>query len=95
MSLYFVVHAVKMDNGIAFVDGRLGGGTLKTGHVFDRSFSSTDAWQKKENGLPCALVVQGIEAYRHKFDELHSGMTARLSLTGSHLSAVQPKSIIE
>lgn len=92
---YFVVHAVKMEDGIALVDGRHCEGVLKPGHLFSRSFPSVDAWQKKEDGVPCAVVVQKIEAYRHQFEELSAGMTARLSLTGSHLSAVKPKSVIE
>ena len=57
--------------------------------------SSVDAWQKKEDGVPFAAVVQRIEAYRHQFDELSAGMTARLTLTGSHLSVVKPQSVIE
>jgi hypothetical protein len=92
---YFIVHAVKTEGGVVLVDGRLCAGVLKRNHLFSHSFVSTDARQKREEGLPCALVVQDIEAYRHKLDELSSGMTARLSLIGRHLSAVRPNSVIE
>jgi hypothetical protein len=92
---YFVVHAVKVEDGVALVDGRHCEGVLKPGHLFSRSFPSVAAWEKKKDAVPCAAVVQRIEAYRHQFDELSAGMTARLSLTGSHLSAVKPKSVIE
>jgi hypothetical protein len=84
-----------MEDGVALVDGRHCEGVLKTGHRFSRSFPSVDAWQKKEDGVTCAAVVQRIEAYRHQFDELSAGMTARLTLLGSHLSAVQPRSVLE
>jgi hypothetical protein len=92
---HFVVHAVKIDGDVAVVDGRHCEGVLKPGHLFSRSFPCVDAWRKKESGVPCAAVVQRIEAYRHQFDELSTGMTARLSLTGSHLSAVKPQCVIE
>jgi hypothetical protein len=94
-SPYFIVHSVTMADGVALVDGRLGEEALRIGHLFVRSFSSTSAWTKREDGVPCALVVQAIEAYQRKLDELSPGMTARLSLAGSHLSAVKPTSVIE
>lgn len=94
-SPYFLIHSVEMKDGFAFVDGRLGEVALKIGHVFDRSFPRTEAWQLKEEGLPCALVVRGIEAYRKPLDELSPGMTARLSIDGSHLSALKSAAVIE
>lgn len=92
---YFIIHAVETNDSVALVDGRLCEGPLKVGHLFNRSFSSVEAWQKREDGVPCALVVQRIEAYQHTLDELSAGMTARLWLVGSHLSAVKPTSVIE
>jgi len=94
-SLYFLVHSVQMQDGVALVDGRLGEVTLKIGHIFNRSFPDSNAWQKREGGLPCALVLRSIEAYRHQLDELSPGMTARLTLDGSHLSALKTAGVIE
>ena len=92
---YFIVHSVSSVDGMAFVDGRLGDHTLKVGDVFDRSFASVDTWNAKSDGEPCALTVRRIEAYTKQLDELSPGMTARLCLSGSHLSALKRAAIIE
>ena len=94
-SPYFIVHAVQLVDDVAFVDGRLGEGTMKVGHVFRRSYSELDSWRSREDGQPCDLVLHEIEAYQHKLDELSAGMTARLFISGSHLALVTPLSILE
>jgi len=92
---YFLVHSVEMNDGVALVDGRLGEVEIAIGHVFSRSFPHETAWRQKESGLPCALVVRGIEAYQLQLGELSPGMTARLSMHGSHLSALKSAAVIE
>jgi len=92
---YFLIHSVKIEGGVATVDGRLGDGVLKTGHLVSRSFLTSEAWEKKEYGPPCALVVQSIEAYQRRLDEISAGLTARLSLSGSLLSVLKSAAVIE
>ncbi|GEP45844.1 hypothetical protein BGE01nite_51350 [Brevifollis gellanilyticus] len=92
---YFMVHSVEMKDGLAIVDGRLGEHMIAVGDVFDRAFPNSDAWRLRVTSQPCALMVVAIEAYRHSLEELHPGMTARLRLTGSHLSVVKLAEILE
>jgi hypothetical protein len=92
---YFLVHSVETKEGVAVVDGRLGDVSIRLGHVFDRSFASVEAWRERKDGVPCALVVRGVEAYGKQLEELSPGLSARLLLSGSHLSALKASGVIE
>jgi hypothetical protein len=90
-----MVHSIQIKDDLALVDGRLGETSLKVGHLFSRSFPRTDAWKTRQDGLPCALVVREIEAYRQHLQELSPGMTARLTLAGGLLSSLKSAAVIE
>jgi hypothetical protein len=92
---YFLVHSVEIQDDVAWVDGRLGETSLNIGHLFSRSYPTLQAWQKREGGQPCALVIDKIEAYRRQLNVLSPGMTARLALVGSHISILQSAKVIE
>ena len=92
---YFLVHSVEIKDGVALVDGRLGEEALKINHVFSLSFPDVDAWQRRDRGNPCSLVVHGIEAYRRRLEELSPGMTARLSVFGGVQSTLASVAVLE
>ena len=92
---YFLLHAVEIQDGVAQVDGRLGELPVSIGHVFSRSFGSHQDWRGRQGAQPCALVINQIESYQQSLSTLSPGMTARLSLAGSHISVLKSAEVIE
>lgn len=93
---YFLVDRVELRDGAAAVDGRLGEAAIRKGHVFSRSFDDTEAWRKKKREFhPCRFVLSGIEAYRHRLDELSGGLTARLYIEGDGLDVLRHSKVLE
>ncbi|WP_221033312.1 hypothetical protein [Actomonas aquatica] len=91
---YFLISRVEVGAGFALVDGRIGDSALKTGHRFTQMFDRVDAWRVKEDGKHCSFTLVGIEAYRHTFEELDAGLTARLRIEGEELDQLNDAEVI-
>lgn len=89
--LKFTVERLILEDGQALVDGRICGLPLHVGDTFTKVFGhnqrwdrDTDEWVAVDPGPvhSVSLVIRSIESYRRLWDELSTGMTARVTVAG-------------
>ena len=88
----FSVERLTCERERALVDGRVCESPIRVGDVFTKIYSHGQRWDGKKlvaadagPARPVRLVIQSIESYRRCWDELSSGMTARLIIAGMDL----------
>lgn len=95
----FSVDRVGEVQGVFFVDGRCLQGPIHTGDTFTLiyKFADVNARTSKNDLAAVRLRVERLSAYRHSLDEIHTGLTARIELTGdpADLNHVKPGSVLE
>lgn len=81
------------------VIGRVCGESIRLGDTFTKLFNSKQVrqddvvWSELSLVGDIAITIEHIEAYRRAFDELESGMTCRIKVTGD-LSAIEDGQIL-
>jgi len=98
----FTIHRLTMDGGKALVDGRVCESPIRIGDVFTTIRGHEQCWDGK-NWIPAnpkpievvRLVVVSIESYGRSWDELLTGMTARLLVAGEGLDKMLEGRILE
>lgn len=99
----FTVEALSRAGDSALVDGCACKAPIRAGDVFTELHGHSHTWDAAAGlwvdvdpgpKLPVALRVESIEAYRHLLDELPSGMTARIRLSGSGAELLREDKIL-
>jgi hypothetical protein len=97
----FTVERLTFEDGQALVDGRVCESPIRVGDVFTKIYDHRQRWDGKEwiatdtgPTHTVRLVVQSIESYRRLWDELSSGMTARLTVAGDGLDRLSEGRIL-
>jgi hypothetical protein len=87
----FTVEALFIDDGTVFVDGRVCKEPIWLGDVFTRLYGYSQVWDPSQGewvdtdpgpNQAVILRIDSIESYGRLWNELPSGMTARLGLSG-------------
>ena len=103
LEIVFTVEAILQTDGTTFVDGRVCKAPIRLGDVFTRLYGHSQRWDavggkwvEIDPGptLSIALRIESIESYKRFFDELPSGMTARIELSGAGVELLQEGKII-
>lgn len=88
----FTIERLTQDNNGRLVDGRVCDSPIRVGDVFTKIYGQKqrfdgEVWIDVNPGPidTVQLVIQSIESYRHSFDEIDHGMTARLMIVGDGL----------
>jgi hypothetical protein len=99
----FTVDRLTPEDGRALVDGRVCESPIRVGDVFTKIYGHKQRLDTKQGQWVAAdpdpthtvrLVIQTIDSYRRLWDELSSGMTARLTLTGDGLDRLSEGRIL-
>jgi hypothetical protein len=91
----FTVERLTTEDGRVLIDGRVCESPIRVGDVFTKIYGHRQRWDGKQwvttdPGPTDAirLVIRSIESYRRSWNELSSGMTARLEVVGDGLDRV-------
>ncbi len=97
----FTVDRLTSETGRTLVDGRVCESPIRVGDVFSRIYGHKQRWDGNQWAdidpgptHTVRLVVQSIHSYRRRWDELSSGMTARLTLGGDGLDRLSEGTIL-
>jgi hypothetical protein len=99
----FTVERLAFEAGRALVDGRVSESPIKVGDVFTKIYGHKQRLDTKSGRWVAAdpgpthtirLIIQSIDSYRRQWDELSSGMTARLTLSGDGLERLSEGRIL-
>ena len=97
----FTIERVTPEAGCAMVDGRVCKSAIRVGDVFTKIYGHGRLWDGKEWVVidpgptdTVRLAIQTIESYRRMWEELSSGMTARLTVVGVGLDRLSEGRIL-
>ena len=101
--LKFTVERLILEDDRAFIDGRICGLPLRVGDTFTKVFGHNQRWDRDTDEWiavdpspvhTISLVIRSIESYRRMWDELSTGMTARVEVTGTGLDKLSESRLV-
>ena len=99
----FTVETLLHTDGMTCVDGRVCKAPIRVGDAFTRLFGHPQTWDAAAGRwvdvdpgptYPIALRVESIESYQRFWDELSSGMAARIKLSRTGVELLRVGKII-